>query len=208
MENEYYPFINLPLPYNYYSLEPFIDTHTMYLHHRRHLQTYIDNLNKILEEHPKLQHLSLQQLIRCSRELPDDIRDSVRNNAGGVYNHRFYFNSLTNPVLTEPFGTFSTEMKRTFGDYESFKKVLKDAALSVFGSGYAWVVAYDSKIAIITTANQNTPLEQDLIPLLNIDVWEHAYYLKHHNVRANYIDNWFKIINWQKVEDNYLRAVS
>ena len=203
MENEYYPFVNLPFPYAYDALEPYIDEKIMHLHHDKHLQTYIDNLNKVLDAHPELQSLSLTELLKYLSRMPADVQQPIRNNGGGVYNHRFYFSLLLNPAPTEPFGKFAAEMNRTFGSFDTFKKAFKDMAISIFGSGYTWVTACDGKIAIVNTPNQNNPLEQDLIPILAIDVWEHAYYLKHYNVRAEYIDQWFKIINWKQVEANY-----
>lgn len=208
MENNYYPFVNLPLPYDYDSIEPYIDTKTMELHHDRHLQTYIDNLNSILKENPRLQKFSLEQLIKMSCKLPANVQIAVRNNAGGVYNHRFYFDGLANPAQKEPVGMLANEINRQFGGYEKFKASLKKAALSVFGSGYAWLVQNRGKLSIVTTPNQNNPMEQGLCPILNIDVWEHAYYLKHYNVRADYIDNWFEVVNWKKAEDNFVRCLS
>ncbi len=203
MENEYYPFTNLPLPYAYNAMEPYIDEKTMQLHHDRHLQTYIDNLNEILKDHPDLQKLSLQELILAVPRLSYDIQVGVLNNAGGVYNHRFYFDILANPSGRRPVGKLAEAIDRDLGGLEEFNKAFKKAALSVFGSGYAWLVSYKGSLKIVTTPNQNTTLGMDLKPVINIDVWEHAYYLKHYNVRADYIDDWFNIINWEKAEQNY-----
>lgn len=203
MENNYYPFINLPLPYNYDAMEPFIDTQTMQLHHDRHLRTYIDNLNNVLENHPKLQTLSLETLIKNSYKYPCSIQNSIRNNAGGVYNHRFFFDILANPSSEFPYGKLRTAIYDAFENYPRFKELFKQAALSVFGSGYAWLVKDNTTLRIITTTNQNTPIASGYIPILVIDVWEHAYYLKHYNKRADYIDNWFHIINWEKAEQNF-----
>lgn len=205
MENNHYPFVNLPLPYDYDALEPFIDTQTMHLHHDRHLQTYIDNLNKTLADYPNLQNLTLEELIQNADKLPCSIQKTIRNNAGGVYNHRFYFNMLTNPSSEFPEGKLRKAIYEAFENYPRFKDLFKQAALSVFGSGYAWLISDKGKVRIITTANQNTPIEYGLTPILAIDVWEHAYYLKHYNKRADYIDNWFQIINWEKAEHNYTK---
>lgn len=207
--NQHYPFVNPPLPYDYNALEPFIDTKTMKLHHDRHLQTYVDNLNNILKNYPEYQNLSLQELIMYSNSIPDSIRKSIINNAGGVYNHIFYFSILKNPSTTMPPQPLSQFIDSSFGSFDKFKQAFTKAALSVFGSGYAWLVldAF-GKLKIITTANQDTPLNLNLCPLLSIDVWEHAYYLKHYNKRADYINNWFKIINWQKVEQNLMGFIS
>lgn len=207
MENNNYPFKNTPLPYNYGALEPFIDEKTMYLHHDRHLQTYIDKLNSILEKQPQLQTLSLEQLIKISGRLPKQLQTSVRNNAGGVYNHRFFFEGLANPAKGEPYGRLAQAIKQCFTDYENFKTEFKKAALSVFGSGYAWLVYIRHQLKIVTTPNQNSPIEQGLCPILCIDVWEHAYYLKHYNLRADYIDDWFNIINWDNAEQNLIKCI-
>lgn len=203
MENNHYPFKNLPLPYDYDALEPYIDTQTMHFHHDKHLQTYIDNLNKALAEQPDLQNMSLEDLIKNADKLPCPIQKTIRNNAGGVYNHRFYFDMLANPSSEFPEGKLRKAIYEAFENYPRFKELFKQAALSVFGSGYAWLVSDKGKLNIITTANQNSPLESGLAPILTIDVWEHAYYLKHQNRRAEYIDNWFEIINWEKAEQNY-----
>lgn len=205
--NNYYPFENLPLPYGYNALEPFIDEKTMQLHHDRHLQTYIDNLNAILEENPRLRMLSLKQLIMYSSRLPRRLRNSVRNNAGGVYNHRFFFDGLINPAPAAPSGNLETAIIRRYGSFDNFKEAFKNAALSVFGSGYAWLVVDRGMLRIVTTANQNSPIEQCLCPVLTIDVWEHAYYLKHFNLRADYIDDFMRIINWDRAEKLYTECV-
>lgn len=205
MENNHYPFKNLPLPYDYDALEPYIDTQTMHFHHDKHLQTYIDNLNKALAEQPDLQNMSLEDLIKNADKLPCPIQKTIRNNAGGVYNHRFYFDMLANPSSEFPEGKLRKAIYEAFENYPKFKELFKQAALSVFGSGYAWLVSDKGKLNIITTANQNSPLESGLTPILTIDVWEHAYYLKHQNRRAEYIDNWFEIINWEKAEQNYTK---
>lgn len=205
MENQYYPYVNGPLPYEYDALEPWIDAKTMKLHHDRHLQTYIDGLNAIMEENPQLQKLSLRQLILQINMLPQWLQRPVRNQAGGVYNHRFFFEgmkpyqkelNLSNQMLAN--------MVRDFGGFEAFQKKFKDAALAVFGSGYVWLVRVRGRMRIITTANQNTPLAHGVQPLLCLDVWEHAYYLKHYNKRGDYVDDWYNVIDWKKVEKRIL----
>ena len=209
MRNNYYPFVNLPLPYPYDELEPYIDTKTMELHHDRHLQTYINNLNDALKECPELQDLSLEQLIMNPYRLPEDIGTKIHNNAGGVYNHRFFFAGMENPNDSAgmPIGRLAAEIIKTYGGFDNFRDAFKKAALSVFGSGYAWLVVCRGKLKIITTANQNTPLEMGMCPVIALDVWEHAYYLKHYNVRADYIDDWFNVVNWTKAEKNYLKCL-
>lgn len=203
--NEHYPFVNYPLPYPYNAMEPYIDRETMHLHHDKHLQTYIDNLNKILAENPNLQKLTLEELIINAPCLGRKLHTSIINNAGGVYNHRFFFAGLMNCGEIKPIGALSERIDETFGNYYEFRKKFSEAALSVFGSGYAWLVQDCRKcLHIMTTANQNTPLSQNLYPILTIDVWEHAYYLKYKNVRAEYINGWFNLIDWKMVNCHYL----
>lgn len=205
--NEHYKFINIPLPYAYNAMEPYIDEKTMMLHHDRHLQTYIDNLNNILSEYPQFQNWTLEQLIMNVPSLPNEIQAPIKNNAGGVFNHQFYFSNLANPALSHPGGMLGEAIENQFGSYQAFQNQFKAAALSVFGSGYAWlVVDATGQLRIITTQNQDTPLPLGMCPVLNIDVWEHAYYLKHYNKRADYIDDWFHVVNWNNANRNYSRC--
>ncbi len=204
MENNSYPFVNLPLPYEYDALEPFIDVQTMHLHHDKHLQTYIDNLNAAIEQEPRLKTVPLPELIAGAGDLPQPLQNTVRNNAGGVLNHRFYFDQLRNPSCDVP-EAYMRVICQCFGSLDALKDRLKKAALSVFGSGYAWLVADRQGLRIETTPNQNVPLNCRL--LLNIDVWEHAYYLKHYNVRASYIDDLLELIDWVKVAERYRDGV-
>lgn len=199
-----YPFQNTPLPYAYDSLEPYIDRKTMELHHDKHLQTYIDNLNNALADSKTLQGLSLEQLLLVANLLPSAMGTAIKNNAGGVYNHRFYFEGLSPEGNRVPVGSLADAIERTYGGFDAFQKRLQAAALSVFGSGYAWLVA-DPKgmLQIITTPNQDTPLPQNQCPILNVDVWEHAYYLKHYNRRADYLADWFPVVNWEKANERY-----
>ena len=207
--NQHYKFENPPLPYAYNAMEPFIDTKTMELHHDRHLQTYIDNLNNILKDYPEYQNLSLEELLIYADSLPDAIRIPVLRNAGGVYNHIFFFSILKNPSMSKLPQSILELINWGFGSFNTFKQAFLDAALSVFGSGYAWLVLDAlNHPKIITTANQDTPLTMNLCPLLNIDVWEHTYYLKHYNKRADYINDWFHIINWEQVNENLLNCIS
>ena len=205
MENLYYPFVNEPLPYAYDALEPWIDAKTMELHHDRHLQTYIDGLNKIMEENPQLQKLSLRQLILQTGALPQWLQRPARNQAGGVYNHRFFFEGMK-PYEKErkPSKQMLANMVRDFGGLEAFQRKFKEAALAVFGSGYVWLVRIRGRMRIIATANQNTPLAVGVQPLLCLDVWEHAYYLKHYNKRGDYVDDWYNVVDWEKVEKRIL----
>lgn len=191
--NSTYPFKLEPLPYAYNAMEPYIDTETMQLHHDKHLQTYINNLNAALKDYPELQLWTLEALIKYNSMLPKEIQTAVAHNAGGVFNHNFYFSELAGSALKQNSPLYN-EIVQNFGSYDNFKKQFTDAATGLFGSGYAWLVRDNGKLRIITTANQETPLPQDYEPVLNIDVWEHAYYLKHHNLRPDYITDWFAIM--------------
>lgn len=203
----HYKFINTPLPYAYEAMEPYIDKKTMYLHHNKHLQTYIDNLNNTLSKYPRLQGWTLEQLIINVPCLPKNIQTNIKNNGGGVFNHQFFFSCLANPNSMQPVGILRESIEKEFGNYLSFQNQFKTAALSVFGSGYAWLVVNAvGQLSIITTQNQDTPLEMGMLPILNIDVWEHAYYLKHYNLRTDYIDDWFHVIHWNQVNQNYMRC--
>ncbi len=200
-----YKFINQPLPYAYNAMEPYIDEKTMQLHHDKHLQAYINNLNDTLDKYPQFQNWALEQLIINVPCLPKNIQSSVHNNGGGVYNHFFYFSGLSKQGYLQPTGMLKEAINNKFGSYTAFQKQFKECALSVFGSGYAWLVVNASgQLDIMATKNQDTPLPLRLCPILNIDVWEHAYYLKHYNLRADYIDDWFHIINWNQANKNYI----
>ncbi len=207
--NSHYPFINTPLPYAYNGLEPYIDEKTMMLHHDRHLQTYIDNLNSALREHTQFHSWSLEQLIFYASSLPEAIRTQVKNNAGGVYNHRFFFEGMTDHSSAVPEGTLKEALNRQFGSFGDFKQKFKEAAMSVFGSGYAWLaVDGTGALRILTSADQDTLLALGMCPVLNLDVWEHAYYLKHYNMRAGYVDDWFPVVNWRKAEERYFQCLN
>jgi Fe-Mn family superoxide dismutase len=202
--NEHYPFVNPPLPYAYEALEPFIDTKTMHLHHDRHLQTYVNNLNNTLKDYPELQSWSLENLIINADRLPGAIQQSVKNNGGGVYNHIFYFDGMTNSETRAQAGMLYPAIMKDFGSIEKFYNEFQHQALSVFGSGYAWlVVDQNGNLEIMTSANQDTPIAQNLCPVAAIDVWEHAYYLKHYNERAAYIEDWFHVVNWEHAGELY-----
>ena len=187
--NDHYPFFNTPLPYAYDALEPCIDEKTMRLHHDRHLQTYIDNLNHLLEANPSLQKYSLTEMLVSQDRLPCQLRPSLLNNAGGVFNHRFFFEGMTKAGTRVQAPALFRQITKQFGSMEHFKSCFKEGALSVFGSGYAWLVWEKGALCITTSANQDTPDLCRTVPLLAIDVWEHAYYLKHYNMRAAYIDD-------------------
>lgn len=202
--NNYYPFELLPLPYEFDALEPSIDAQTMEIHHDRHLKAYVDNLNAALKDYPQYHCMSLEQLLRNLCKLPTAIQTTVKNNAGGVYNHNLYFN-IMGTSNHKPMGRIKKSIEQTFGTYENFEAALKDSALKRFGSGWAWLATDSSYVLkIVSTANQDTLLNTCLRPIILIDVWEHAYYLKYKNKRAEYIDNWFNVINWEKAEANLI----
>lgn len=198
--NNHYPFENPPLPYDYSALEPYIDAETMKLHHDLYLQTYINNLNQTLGNYPEYHNLSLEQLLICIDSLPSELQTPIKRNAGGVYNHIFFFRNMHAAGAGYPSNPTAAYIASAYGTFENFKKMFTQAALSVFGSGYTWLVldAFN-RLKIVTTANQDTPLPQKLLPLLNLDVWEHAYFLKHKNQRAAYVEDWFNVVNWGQI---------
>lgn len=206
--NERYPFVNPPLPYAYDALEPYIDTQTMQVHHDRHLQTYVNNLNSALKDYPRLHTWTLTQLLCNAAMLPAAIRQAVINNGGGVYNHIFYFNGMSDGETPLQEGLLYNKIVKDFGSVESFYDAFKKSALSVFGSGYAWLVAdQNGKLKIVGSANQDTPIVKNLCPVAVIDVWEHAYYLKHYNARAAYVDDWFHVVDWNRAEQLYRNCI-
>ncbi len=196
-----YPFRNPPLPYSYDALEPFIDTKTMKIHHDKLLQGYVDKLNAVLADYPLYWNWSLQKLLANSALLPAQIQTQVHNYAGGVFNHVFYFNGMTPAQQKWSNTKLEGLLSKGSMGLDMLKSSLKEAALSVFGSGYAWLVKDKNGVfKILTTANQDTPISLNAVPLLNIDVWEHAYFLKHYGNRGEYIDDFFNVVNWDLVE--------
>lgn len=193
--------------YAYDALEPHIDTATMQVHYEGHHAGYVKNLNDALKDHPELHLYTLSQLLTMLEKIPNTIRITVQNNAGGHWNHTFFWQCMT-PKAKKPSSKLLKSLKKHFGSFNIFKKQFNEAAKKVFGSGWAWL-CYDphkSSLVIISTPNQNTPVTGELVPLLGLDVWEHAYYLKHQNKRASYIDAWWNVVNWDFVEENYKKA--
>lgn len=194
-----------PLPYAYDALEPFISRRIMELHHDKHQQAYVDNLNKALEKYPQYQKESIEGLLTSLSTLPEDIRTAVRNNAGGDFNHAFFWGVMKKNGSKEPRGLVADTVKKQFGSVEQFKEQFSMAAKSVFGSGWAWLcVTKEGKLAVTSTPNQDSPISMGSQPILGLDVWEHAYYLQYENRRPDYIQAWWQIVNWDKVEENYL----
>ena len=199
---QHYPFSLPPLPYAYDALIPQLDERTLHFHHDKHFAAYVDNLNKLLADQPEFQSWSLEQLCRDWCQLPDDIRQGVRNNAGGVYNHDLYFKTMAPAPTYVPYGDLAGAITRDFGDLQSLKDALKAAALGQFGSGWAWLaVDREGRLSVQKTPNQDTPLP--LCPLLTCDVWEHAYYLQYQNRRAEYFENWWQLVDWPQLSENY-----
>lgn len=190
-----------PLPYAYDALEPYIDKETMMLHHDKHEKAYLDNLNKAISKYPELYKKGLEGILKDLNSVPEDVRETVKNNAGGVYNHEFFWSIMSPEKDQKPSGELLKAINKDFGSLENFKNKFKEAALGRFGSGWAWLVSdKDGKLSIISTPNQDSPISQDLTPILGIDVWEHAYYLKYQNRRGDYIDNWWHVVNWKQAE--------
>ncbi|PWH17442.1 MAG: superoxide dismutase [Anaerolineae bacterium] len=188
-----------PLPYAYEALEPFIDAQTMNIHHTKHHQAYITNLNAALEKHPELSSWSLDDLMIRLNEVPESIRTAVRNHGGGHWNHAMFWQIMAPQAGGEPSGALAKAIEADFGSFANFKSEFEKAAMGRFGSGWAWLVEKGDKLAVISTANQDNPLTEGLKPLLGIDVWEHAYYLKYQNRRAEYVSAWWNVVNWEAV---------
>ncbi len=191
------------LPYDYDALEPVIDEQTMHLHHLKHHQAYLDKLNAALEKYPEWQNKSIAELLSHLEALPEDIRGAVKNHGGGHANHSLWWQLLApaGSEATKIPENLVSQIKSTFGSVEEFKTKFKEAGLTRFGSGWVWLVKMGDKLEIITTANQDSPLSLGQTPVLGVDVWEHAYYLKYQNRRGDYLEALWSIINWQKVSE-------
>lgn len=197
-----------PLPYAYDSLEPYIDAQTMHLHHDKHHQKYVDELNAALKDYPKLQDYSLEELLVDIKTLPDAIREKVRNNGGGHYNHTFFWQILKKNNGQLPKGALLDHIVKTFESYSKFQEHFNETAKKVFGSGWAWLCMNSKQqLVIISTPNQDCPVMLGLVPILGLDVWEHAYYLHYQNKRPDYINAFWQVINWSQVQDYYQRAL-
>ncbi|MCI3861268.1 superoxide dismutase [Lactococcus garvieae] len=194
------------LPYAYDALEPFFDEETMHLHHDKHHQTYVNNLNAAIEKHPEIFDKTVEELVAYLDRLPEDIRVAVRNNGGGHLNHTMFWEWLAPNAGGAPTGDIAAAIDEAFGSFDDFKAEFKAAATGRFGSGWAWLVLDYGKLKVVSTANQDNPISDGQIPVLGLDVWEHAYYLKYHNVRPDYIEAFFNLINWDKVNELYAKA--
>ena len=192
-----------PLPYDYNALEPHIDEQTMRIHHDKHHAAYVNNLNAALEKHASLASKSAEELIRNLAAVPEDIRTAVRNNGGGHANHTMFWEIMGPGKGGAPSGALGDAIKSSFGDFETFKKQLNDAGVKRFGSGWAWLIDAGGKLTIESTANQDSPLMEGKKPILGVDVWEHAYYLKYQNRRPDYLAAWWNVVNWDAVNKRF-----
>ena len=191
------------LPYAFEALEPYIDTTTMQIHHGKHHAAYVTNLNAALEKHPELAGKSLEDLVKNLNSVPEDIRTAVRNNGGGHFNHSLFWQFMSPNGGGEPSGDLAKAISTTFGSFAAFKEAFEKAGMTRFGSGWAWLGLQGGKLAIISMPNQDVPMMEGLQPILGVDVWEHAYYLKYQNRRAEYLSNWWNVVNWQEAVGRY-----
>jgi len=188
-----------PLPYAPDALEPHIDKQTMEIHHGKHHNAYVTNLNAALEKHPELQSKSVEDLLRNINTVPEDIRTAVRNNGGGHANHTMFWQIMGPNAGGAPTGAIADAITSSFGSFDAFKEQVNKAGIGRFGSGWAWVIDQGGKLVIESSANQDSPLMEGKKPIFGVDVWEHAYYLKYQNRRPDYLAAWWNVINWAEV---------
>jgi Fe-Mn family superoxide dismutase len=192
-----------PLPYDFAALEPHIDAQTMQIHHGKHHQAYVNNLNAALEKYPALQGKSAEDLIKDLNAVPDDIRTAVRNNGGGHVNHSMFWKLMAPGAGGAPSGALAQAITAAFGSFDAFKEQFAKAGVGRFGSGWAWLIDSNGKLSIESTANQDNPSMEGKKGILGLDVWEHAYYLKYQNRRPEYVSAWWNIVNWTEVEKRF-----
>jgi len=195
-----------PLPYPYNALEPHIDKQTLEIHHDKHHGAYITNLNKALEGHADLQGLDVEQLIAKLDAVPENIRTAVRNNGGGHANHSLFWKIMKEGGGGDPRGEIAEAVQKAFGSFADFKTKFSQAATTHFGSGWAWLMIQDGKLVVKSLPNQDSPLMSGAKPVMGLDVWEHAYYLKYQNRRPEYIEAWWNVVNWDQIAENYAQA--
>ena len=193
------------LPYDFAALEPHIDAQTMQIHHGKHHQAYVTNLNTALDKHPELHQKSLDDLVKGVASLPEDIRTAVRNNGGGHWNHSMFWTLMAPNAGGAPTGAVADGINAAFGSFDKFKEQFQAAGMGRFGSGWAWLVNNGGKLAIESTPNQDSPLMEGRQAVMGIDVWEHAYYLKYQNRRADYVDAWWSVVNWSEIAKRFTR---
>jgi Fe-Mn family superoxide dismutase len=192
-----------PLPYAFDALEPHIDAQTMQIHHGKHHQAYVNNLNAALEKAPELQNKPLDDLLGKLDAVPEGIRMAVRNNGGGHWNHSLFWQIMAPKAGGEAPGALGEAIRSSFGDFAKFREQFAAAGVGRFGSGWAWLAKKGNGLSVVSTANQDSPLSDGLTPILGIDVWEHAYYLNYQNRRADYVNAWWNVVNWKAVADKY-----
>ncbi|HEY7339361.1 MAG TPA: superoxide dismutase [Ktedonobacterales bacterium] len=198
-----------PLPYDYNALEPYIDEETMHLHHDKHHQAYVNNLNAALQGQSQFDNMGIDQLIRSLNSVPENIRTTVRNNGGGHINHSMFWQIMKPNGGGEPTGDLASAISSAFGSFDQFKAAFNDAGAKRFGSGWAWlVIGADGKLAVTSTANQDSPLIDGLYPVMGNDVWEHAYYLKYQNRRPEYLAAWWNVVNWDEIARRFAQGMS
>ena len=195
-----------PLPYDFAALEPHIDAKTMEIHHGKHHQTYVNNLNAAIEKAPELASKSLDDLIRNVNTLPESVRTAVRNNGGGHWNHSMFWQIMGPKAGGEPGGNLGNAIRSAFGDFAKFREQFSAAGVGRFGSGWAWLVNNGGKLSITSTPNQDNPLMEGQRAIMGLDVWEHAYYLKYQNRRPDYITAWWNVVNWKEVEKRFSQS--
>jgi len=196
------------LQYQYNALEPYIDAQTMEIHHSKHHAAYVTNLNEALKDYPNFSGMEINALMKNLDKVSEDIRTKVKNNAGGHANHSLFWTLMGSKMGGEPKGKLNEAIRGSFGSFDKFKEQFALSAIGHFGSGWAWLTVAENKLLIEDTGNQDSPLSQGRIPILTLDVWEHAYYLKYQNRRIEYIEAFWSIINWPEVEKNYLEALA
>lgn len=194
------------LPYAYDALEPHIDKETMNIHHTKHHNTYVTNLNNAIKGNAELENKSIEELLANLDAVPENIRTAVRNNGGGHANHSLFWEIMSPNGGGEPTGELADAINAKFGSFEKFKEEFKQAAIGRFGSGWAWLVVNNGELEIMSTQNQDSPLMEGKTPILGVDVWEHAYYLKYQNRRPEYVEAFFNVINWDEVARRYKEA--
>lgn len=194
------------LPYSYDALEPFISKNIQTLHHDKHHQSYVDNLNKAIAKYPEWDVKPIEDIIKNYASAPDDIKNVLRNHGGGHYNHSMFWGMMSPKKDQKPEGSLLDAINAQFGNYDAFTTQFGEAAVKIFGSGWEWLVIDNGKLAITSTPNQDSPLTQGKIPLLGLDVWEHAYYLQYYNKRPDYVAAWWHVVNWEDVQKRFDQA--
>jgi Fe-Mn family superoxide dismutase len=194
------------LPYDFSALEPHIDAKTMEIHHGKHHQTYVNNLNAAIEKAPELASKSIEDLMRNVNSLPEAVRAPIRNNGGGHWNHSMFWQIMAPKAGGEPGGNLGVAIKSAFGDFAKFREQFSAAGVGRFGSGWAWLINSGGKLSIASTPNQDNPLMEGQKAIMGLDVWEHAYYLKYQNRRPDYISAWWNVVNWKEVEKRFSQS--